>query len=1040
MRFQMVLLVFLLFCVCFPQVLSVEFTIGALLSNENILSKFERMVTAVSDEVGDEIIKFQATGEILSINALKATDQVCSLFNLTSGRIFALIISHPSGASGAPPLSVSFTSSFYYLPTIGVSARQAVFSDKYSHASFLRTVPPFSREAEIWADLIIAFQWREVCVIHSDDQDAKFLMSRLERASWRFSTAKAYFKITRQIVVNTDEEDAARMRDFVTLLMPIKKEQTRVVLVFLRRSFAEYVFAAARKLGMLEAEWAWIVTEQALQASNIPQGVIGVRLREANELDHVADAVRVATTGIMAMARQHPDAMQALHSARTCSEDPLEIRSRPRKDGQVYIWNEYAVKLYQQMLKVRFEDGRTGRVEFDENGDRVRPIYEIVNAQMAGERTSSGTHLPGPSVFKRPDLVTVGSYGIPQVPPSDWLSDIPYPLMLSVNMSMLVWPGNSIVERYQLVCVKRDKEDHCHSTEKRLVPAAPISFKKKTHLTVVTSKSIPFVYTRPKRQDERCNESDDPLMPRMEVECTHTDPVTGVTTYHCCYGYCIDLLRHLANRTGVEVNPTLFTYDLHLVGDGQVGEEIVENDTRKWTGIVGELLSGMADLAVAPMSITPERASRVEFSKPFKYLGITILIKREQAKSNLGSFLQPFENTLWVLVALSVHVVAWALYLMDRFSPYGPAKLRRWAKQQGLAKPEYWFAREEVEKGQSPKPQTTLTTSDGDDEGLTLSSAVYFAWGILLNSGIGEGTPRAFSTRVFGMVWAGFAMIITASYTANLAAFLVLDRPESYLSGIDDMRQLRNPQKDFTFATVRGSPVEMHFKRQIEYSTMYRTMAAHNYPSVDEAISAVKSGALKAFIWDSARLNYEAAQHCDLITTGEVFGRSGYGLAMKRDNPWLHELSQAVLNFHERGIMEKLDTRWIHVSGESCEKTEASPATLGLSNIAGVFIMIAAGIANGCLILLVEILCRKKKRNALVAHAFHHWRDTVKEKKLTDNAAEQNMLKKDDEKLKRDSQWVSKEEKPVTSADKSHSGRLTGKGETERLRSVHEKA
>ena len=31
-------------------------------------------------------------------------------------------------------------------------------------------------------------------------------------------------------------------------------------------------------------------------------------------------------------------------------------------------------------------------------------------------------------------------------------------------------------------------------------------------------------------------------------------------------------------------------------------------------------------------------------------------------------------------------------------------------------------------------------------------------------------------------------MIIVASYTANLAAFLVLDRPEASITGIDDAR------------------------------------------------------------------------------------------------------------------------------------------------------------------------------------------------------------------------------------------------------------
>lgn len=40
------------------------------------------------------------------------------------------------------------------------------------------------------------------------------------------------------------------------------------------------------------------------------------------------------------------------------------------------------------------------------------------------------------------------------------------------------------------------------------------------------------------------------------------------------------------------------------------------------------------------------------------------------------------------------------------------------------------------------------------------------------------------------MVWAGFAMIIVASYTANLAAFLVLDRPEERITGINDPRVL----------------------------------------------------------------------------------------------------------------------------------------------------------------------------------------------------------------------------------------------------------
>ncbi|KAH0822109.1 hypothetical protein GEV33_000682 [Tenebrio molitor] len=214
-------------------------------------------------------------------------------------------------------------------------------------------------------------------------------------------------------------------------------------------------------------------------------------------------------------------------------------------------------------------------------------------------------------------------------------------------------------------------------------------------------------------------------------------------------------------------------------------------------------------MIVAPLTINPERAEFIEFSKPFKYQGITILEKKPSRSSTLVSFLQPFSNTLWILVMVSVHVVALVLYLLDRFSPFGRFKL--------------------------------ANTDGTEEDALNLSSAIWFAWGVLLNSGIGEGTPRSFSARVLGMVWAGFAMIIVASYTANLAAFLVLERPKTKLTGINDAR-LRNTMENLTCATVKGSAVDMYFRRQVELSNMYRTMESNNYNTAEQAIEDVKIG------------------------------------------------------------------------------------------------------------------------------------------------------------------------------------------------------
>jgi hypothetical protein len=68
---------------------------------------------------------------------------------------------------------------------------------------------------------------------------------------------------------------------------------------------------------------------------------------------------------------------------------------------------------------------------------------------------------------------------------------------------------------------------------------------------------------------------------------------------------------------------------------------------------------------------------------------------------------------------------------------------------------------------------------------------------------------------------------------------------------------------------------------------------------------------LHAFIWDSPRLEYEAGRDCDLVTVGELFGRSSYGIALRKKDAWINPLSHAILSFHEKGFMETLDNQWI---------------------------------------------------------------------------------------------------------------------------------
>lgn len=85
----------------------------------------------------------------------------------------------------------------------------------------------------------------------------------------------------------------------------------------------------------------------------------------------------------------------------------------------------------------------------------------------------------------------------------------------------------------------------------------------------------------------------------------------------CCYGYCIDLLEKLAEDMG-------FTFDLYIVGDGKYG---ALSGTGRWTGLVGDLLSGTADMAVTSFSINSARSRVIDFTSPFYSTSLGILVK-----------------------------------------------------------------------------------------------------------------------------------------------------------------------------------------------------------------------------------------------------------------------------------------------------------------------------------------------------------------------------------------------------------------------------
>lgn len=59
---------------------------------------------------------------------------------------------------------------------------------------------------------------------------------------------------------------------------------------------AHVIFRDASLLKMTDQGYVWVVTEQALEASNVPVGVLGLRLVHAqSEAAHIQDSMSVPT-------------------------------------------------------------------------------------------------------------------------------------------------------------------------------------------------------------------------------------------------------------------------------------------------------------------------------------------------------------------------------------------------------------------------------------------------------------------------------------------------------------------------------------------------------------------------------------------------------------------------------------------------------------------------------------------------------------------------------------------------------------------------
>lgn len=429
------------------------------------------------------------------------------------------------------------------------------------------------------------------------------------------------------------------------------------------------------------------------------------------------------------------------------------------------------------------------------------------------------------------------------------------------------------------------------------------------------------------------------------------------------YGYCIDILERVAGMVG-------FNYEIEVEESGRYGN--YNHTTGEWDGLVKVVAEKKADLAVGSMTINYARESVIDFTKPFMNLGVSILFKIPTSQpTRLFSFMNPLAVEIWLYVLAAYVLVSFTMFVMARFSPY------EWNN-----------------------PHPCNTENDVVENQFSLNNSFWFITGTLLRQGSGLN-PKAASTRIVGGIWWFFTLIIISSYTANLAAFLTVERMITPIESAEDLAD----QNDIEYGTLEGGSTMAFFRdSKIEtYQKMWRYMESKRpsvfVPTIEEGVRRVLEGNY-AFLMESTMLDYTIQRNCNLTQVGGLLNSNSYGIATPIGSPWRDKISLAILELQEKGVIQMLYSKWWKNTGDVCnrdDKNKDSKANaLGVENIGGVFVVLLCGLALAIVVAILEF-CWNSRKNAQT----DRWSDEDEEDEGDEETDEEPEYDENGERIKR---------------------------------------
>ncbi|KOX78574.1 Glutamate receptor, ionotropic kainate 1 [Melipona quadrifasciata] len=230
-------------------------------------------------------------------------------------------------------------------------------------------------------------------------------------------------------------------------------------------------------------------------------------------------------------------------------------------------------------------------------------------------------------------------------------------------------------------------------------------------------------------------------------------------------GYCVDFVQKLSEEMD-------FDYDLVVPADRQFGKKLANG---QWDGLIGDLAKGETDIVVAALTMTSEREEVIDFVAPyFEQSGILIVMRKPVRKPSLFKFMTVLKVEVWLSIVGALTLTGIMIWILDKYSPYSARNNRRlypYPCREFTLKESFWFA------------LTSFTPQGGGE------------------------APKALSSRTLVAAYWLFVVLMLATFTANLAAFLTVERMQSPVQSLEQLAR----QSRINYTVVANSGQHQYF-------------------------------------------------------------------------------------------------------------------------------------------------------------------------------------------------------------------------------------